>query len=78
MAAMIWDSAAGAFKDAETPLIWDGQMQAWKDSTGLVWNESAQAWEECWSLHRDLIVGKDIKLSDGTFKNYTPSYFKWG
>ena len=47
MAAMIWDSAAGAFKDA-TPMILDEQNQAYKDSTGFVWNESAQAWEERW------------------------------
>lgn len=75
MSVKIYDASIGAFKDASTPLVWDEQNQAYKDSTGLVWNESAQAWEERWSLHRDLIVGKDIKLSDGTFKNCTPSYF---
>lgn len=47
MAAMIWDAAVGAFKDA-TPLIRDEQAQAYKDSVGLVWNESARAWEERW------------------------------
>lgn len=48
MSVKIYDSTIGAFKDAETPLIWDEQAQAWKDSVGLVWNESAQAWEERW------------------------------
>ena len=49
MSVKIYDSTIGSFKDAETPLIWDEQAQAWKDSVGLVWNESAQAWEERWS-----------------------------
>ena len=48
MAAMIWDSAAGAFKDAETPLIWDEQMQAWKDSIGLVYDDASGAWAKRW------------------------------
>ena len=48
MSVKIYDSAIGAFKDAETPLIWDEQAQAWKDSVGLVWNESVGAWEERW------------------------------
>ena len=48
MSVKIYDSTIGAFKDAETPKIWDEQAQAWKDSVGLVWNESAQAWEERW------------------------------
>lgn len=48
MSVKIYDSTIGAFKDAETPLIWEEQAQAWKDSVGLVWNESAQAWEERW------------------------------
>lgn len=48
MSVKIYDSAIGAFRDAETPMIWDEQKQAYKDSTGLVWNESAQAWEERW------------------------------
>lgn len=48
MSVKIYDSTIGAFKDAETPLIWDEQAQAWKDSVGLVWNEQAQAWEERW------------------------------
>lgn len=52
MSVKIYDSTIGAFKDAETPLIWDEQAQAWKDSVGLVWNESAQAWEERWGKEK--------------------------
>ena len=48
MAAMIWDSAAGAFEDA-TPMIWDEQAQAWKDSAGLVYDTSKGAWDERWN-----------------------------
>ena len=56
MSVKIYDSTIGAFKDAETPLIWDEQAQAWKDSVGLVWNESAQAWEERWSAQKILYL----------------------
>lgn len=48
MSVKIYDSAIGAFRDADTPLIWDEASGAYKDSTGLVWNESMQAWEERW------------------------------
>ena len=56
MSVKIYDSTIGAFKDAETPLIWDEQAQAWKDSVGLVWNESAQAWEERWNAQKILYL----------------------
>lgn len=63
MSVKIYDSTIGAFKDAETPLIWDEQNQAYKDSTGLVWNESAQAWEERW--------GGKVIMNDGlTYKDF--------
>lgn len=63
MSVKIYDSTIGAFKDAETQLIWDEQAQAWKDSVGLVWNESAQAWEERWGA---LNV---TAFSDGSFED---------
>lgn len=56
MSVKIYDSTIGAFKDAETPLIWDEQAQAWRDSVGLVWNESAQAWEERWSADAEGVL----------------------
>ena len=58
MSVKIYDASIGAFKDASTPLIWDEQAQAYKDSVGLVWNESARAWEERWggSSRYDLIT----------------------
>lgn len=56
MSVKIYDSTIEAFKDAETPLIWDEQAQAWKDCVGLVWNESAQAWEERWGAQKILYL----------------------
>ncbi len=44
----IWDADLQAFKDAETPLVYDEGLKAWKESTGLAWNDEAQAWEERW------------------------------
>ncbi len=49
MAVKIYDNEPQAFKDAETPLVHDGELQAWKQSTGLVWNEGLRCWEERWS-----------------------------
>lgn len=64
MSVKIYDSTIGAFKDTETPLIWDEQAQAWKDSAGLVWNESAQAWEERWGGDKlEEIVKEPNKMS---------------
>ncbi len=49
MAVKIYDKESKAFKDAETPLVHDGNLRAWKESTGLVWNDGAQAWEGRWA-----------------------------
>ena len=48
MAVKIYDSSAGAFKDAPTPQIYDASAQAYKESTGLVYDASKGAWEERW------------------------------
>ena len=48
MAVKIYDSSAGAFKDAPTPQIYDASTQAYKDSTGLVYDTSKGAWDERW------------------------------
>lgn len=81
MSVKIYDSTIGAFKDAETPLIWDEQAQAWKGSTGLVWNESAQAWQERWGAipknaiywHGKMQEGQEFNFSktDNTSPNWT-------
>lgn len=67
MSVKIYDSTIGAFKDADTPMVWDSQAQAWKDSVGLVWNESAQAWEERWSAGRLPTIYQEVEYiqSDG-------------
>lgn len=72
MAVKIWD--------AETPLIWDEQAQAWKDSVGLVWNESAQAWEERWEnrklwLYKD---GDECASVTGGWQPYAYRMYDWG
>ena len=76
MSVKIYDSTIGAFKDAETPLIWDEQAQAWKDSVGLVWNESAQAWEERWGdnklwLYKDGDERIDVTGGYSVYTSYT-------
>lgn len=48
MAVKIYDSSAGAFKDAPTPQIYDASSQAYRDSTGLVYDTSKGAWDERW------------------------------
>ncbi len=49
MAVKIYDKGLWAFKDAETPLVHDGESQAWQDSTGLVWNDELRCWQERWT-----------------------------
>lgn len=70
MSVKIYDSTIGAFKDAETPLIWDEQAQAWKDSVGLVWNESAQAWEERWIASRLPNLYQEVEYIKSDGKQY--------
>lgn len=72
MSVKIYDASIGAFKDAPTPMIWDEQNQAYKDSTGLVWNESVQAWEERWGGDNDELV----IFENGEFKNLPESWEK--
>ena len=52
MAVKIYDSSAGAFKDAPTPQIYDASTQAYKESTGLVYDTSKGAWDERWGSDR--------------------------
>ena len=52
MAVKIYDSSAGAFKDAQTPQIYDVSTQAYKESTGLVYDTSKGAWDERWGSDR--------------------------
>lgn len=49
MSVKIWDAAAGAWRDAETPKIYDAENSAYRDSTGLVQDAENQAWKEVWS-----------------------------
>ena len=59
MAVKIYDSSAGAFKDAATPQIYDASTQAYKDSTGLVYDTSKGAWNERWGDNKVLWLYKD-------------------
>lgn len=45
----IYDSTLRAFKESETPEIWNKSLQAFEPSVGKVWNSKLQAWEERWS-----------------------------
>lgn len=82
MSVKIYDSTIGAFKDAETPLIWDEQAQAWKDSVGLVWNESAQAWEERWGAIKSTLYlyneGDECTDVTGGWQPYAYRMYNWG
>nr|DAJ48914.1 MAG TPA: hypothetical protein [Caudoviricetes sp.] len=69
MAVKIWDASVGAFKDAETPMIWDEQAQAWKDSAGFVYNQELNAWNERWSGKKWLYHNGTLNLIAGNFKN---------
>ena len=76
MAAMILDAQTNAFKDADTPLIWDEQAQAYKDSTGLVYDERAGVWSERWGTSKKLIIFDGSKGGDNTAVTggYTKGY----
>lgn len=63
---MIYDKAAGAWRDAETPLVWDAEAQAYKNSTGLIWDEQAGAWSERWN-GRHYIYKNGIFHNSGSF-----------
>ena len=56
MAAMIWDTEAQAFTEAQTPMVYDTENQAWRETTGLVWDEQNQAWVEKWNPKKSRIT----------------------
>ena len=82
MSFKIYYSTIGAFKDAETPLIWDEQAQAWKDSVGLVWNAQAQAWEERWTAIKSQLYlyneGDECTDVTGGWQPYAYRMYDWG
>ena len=49
MAAMIWDTEAHAYKNADTPMIYDPASGAWTETTGLAWDMESEAWTERWN-----------------------------
>ena len=49
MAAMIWDTEAQAFTEAEIPMKYDTTAESWTDTTGLAWDTESEAWTEKWS-----------------------------
>lgn len=74
MSVMIYDTANSAFKDIQAMQRYDPSANAWKECTSAQVQENG-AWVEKWNQIKDLIVGIDIPLSQGSFKNVTPSYF---
>lgn len=46
---MIWDSTSQAFVEAQTPMVYDTENQAWRETTGMAWNEQSQAWTKRWN-----------------------------
>lgn len=67
MAAMIWDTEAQAYKEAETPMIHDPASGAWVETTGLAYNPEAEAWEEKWSAFKPYVLYDNGVFSD-TYK----------
>lgn len=50
MSVMLWDSASQAFVEAQdTPMVYDKDNEAWRETTGLVWDNENQAWREAWN-----------------------------
>lgn len=79
MAVKIYDSSAGAFKDAPTPQIYDASVQAYKDSTGLVYDTSKGAWDERWSADMEGVLynkGNECKKLTGGWDSlmFIPDY----
>lgn len=63
MAAMIWDTEAQAFTEAETPLKYDPIAGAWTETTGMAYNQDAAAWEEKWRAKKGIeITSQEVEL----------------
>lgn len=56
MAAMIWDEQSQAWKEAETPLVYDAASGALIDTAGMTFDAEAQAWEEAWGPKKILYL----------------------
>lgn len=74
MGVMLYNSTEGAFKDIQAMQRYDPSANAWKNCTSAKVQDNG-VWVEKWNQIKDLIVGIDIPLSQGSFKNVTPSYF---
>ena len=76
MSVKIWDSESQAFKETQNvPQRYDAVSGAYVDTTGHAYSQEDAAWTERWSANKELVVGIDIPLSQGDFKNVSPSYF---
>lgn len=48
MSVMIYDSTSQAFKEAQTPKVYDTENQAWRETVGMVYDKNDGAWIEKW------------------------------
>lgn len=62
MAALVWDNQSQAFVDAETPVTYNPQLEAWEDTDGYGYNPEMGAWQKVWPTELYLI-------KDGTLQN---------
>ena len=72
MSVMIWDSTSQAFVEAQTPMVYDTENQAWRETTGLIWDEQNQAWVEKWNQIQTLnLYNKGVLNTEivGDFNN---------
>lgn len=52
MAALVWDKQSQAWKESETPMVYDTKSGAFAEAAGLVWDKEAEAWVEAWGGKR--------------------------
>lgn len=74
MAALVWDNASQAWKEAETPMAYDLASNVFAETTGLVWDAESEAWAEVWSPAAKMVVSRNafnyiLGINDGGSTN---------
>lgn len=76
MPAMIWDSTLQAYKETDTPKIWNESAQAFVDCEGKMYNGSA--WVDVFSLPiRNFTIGISCRCRFNT-EYYRQNIDRWG